>query len=135
MLIPKIGRVKSSTAVPWRGGGLTASPPTGLTLAYRAGHDPEPIPAPGNGWVVGVERGVGFAVAPSAGEVTSSAGLSLKESQRILRAERRLARASGVELPQQGRTVISQLKSTGGDRRNYWVGKTSANLLAASVWP
>src|ERR1035437_9220872 len=41
---------------------------------------PEPIPAPGAGGVVGVDRGVTVAVALSTGEMTSPGGLSLKEA-------------------------------------------------------
>jgi len=47
---------------------------------------PEPIPAPGVGAVVGVDRGVTLAVALSTGEMTGPGGLSLKEAGRGLRA-------------------------------------------------
>ena len=54
---------------------------------------PEPIPAPGTGEIVGVDRGVAVAVALSTGEMTSPAGLRPKEAERLLRLHRRIARA------------------------------------------
>jgi putative transposase len=90
---------------------------------------PEPIPAPGAGQVVGVDRGVTVAVALSTGEMTSPAGLSMKEAGRLLRLQRRLARAArGSNRRRKVRTLVAGLKARDGDRRKDWVEKTSTDL-------
>ena len=90
---------------------------------------PEPVPAPGVGGVVGVDRGVTLAVALSTGEMTSAGGLSLKEAGRGLRLQRRLARAArGSNRRRKVRTLIGQLKAKDGDRRKDWAQKTSTDL-------
>jgi putative transposase len=61
--------------------------------------------------------------------MTSPGGLSLKEAERLLRLQRRLARAArGSNRRQKVRTLIGQLKSRDGDRRKDWVEKTSTDL-------
>jgi transposase len=90
---------------------------------------PEPIPAPGVGGVVGVDRGVMLAVALSTGEMTNPGGLSMKEAERGLRLQRRLARAArGSNRRRKVRTLIGQLKSREGDRHKDWAQKTSTDL-------
>ncbi|HYO19216.1 MAG TPA: transposase, partial [Dermatophilaceae bacterium] len=87
------------------------------------------IPAPGTGGVVGVDRGVTVAVALSTGEMTSPAGLSMKETGRLLRLQRRLARARrGSNRRRKVRILIGQVKAGDGDRRKDWVEKTSTDL-------
>ena len=76
-----------------------------------------------------MDRGVTVAVALSTGEMTSPAGLRLKESERLLRLQRRLARARrGSNRRRKVRTLIGRLKATDGDRRKDWVEKTSTDL-------
>jgi transposase len=90
---------------------------------------PEPIPAPGVGGVVGVDRGVAVAVALSTGEMTSPKGLRAKEAERLLRLQRRLARAArGSNRGREVRTLIGALKARDGDRRKDWAQKTSTDL-------
>jgi putative transposase len=90
---------------------------------------PEPIPAPGAGGVVGVDRGVTVAVALSTGEMTSPGGLSLKEAGRLLRLQRRLARARrGSNRRRKVRTLVGRLKARDGDRRKDWAQKTTTDL-------
>src|ERR1035437_1766531 len=90
---------------------------------------PEPIPAPGAGGVVGVDRGVTVAVALSTGEMTSPGGLSLKEAGRLLRLQRRLARAArGSNRRHKVKALVGRLKARDGDRRKDWVEKTSTDL-------
>ena len=90
---------------------------------------PDPIPAPGTGGVVGVDRGVAVAVALSTGELTSPAGRSMKEAERLLRLQRGLARAArGSNRRHKVKTLIAGLKATGGDRRKDWVEETSTGL-------
>jgi putative transposase len=58
-------------------------------------HIPHPVPAPGTGEVVGVDRGVKVTAALSTGEMLSCPGLSAREQSRLVRLERRLARVIG----------------------------------------
>jgi len=69
------------------------------------------------------------AVALSTGEMTSPAGLGRKESGRLLRLQRRLARAArGSSRRRKVRTLIGGLKAKDGDRRKDGVAKTSTSL-------
>jgi transposase len=54
---------------------------------------PEPVTAPENGDVLGVDRGVAVSAALSTGELLRVAGLTAREQKRQLRLERMLARA------------------------------------------
>ena len=54
---------------------------------------PEPIPAPGNGEVVGIDRGVTVCAALSTGEMLHGPALSRAAADRLRRLQRRLARA------------------------------------------
>jgi putative transposase len=90
---------------------------------------PDAIPAPGTGEVVGVDRGVKVAVALSTGTVTSPAGLRPKEAERLLRLQRRLARArKGSNRRAQVKANIAAIKAREADRRKNWVEKTSTDL-------
>jgi putative transposase len=54
---------------------------------------PEPIPAPGDGSVVGIDRGVAVAAALSTGELLHVSGLNRGEARRLKVLQQRLARA------------------------------------------
>ena len=54
---------------------------------------PDPVPAPGNGEVVGIDRGVAVSAALSTGELLHVPGLTARECRRLRRLERKLARA------------------------------------------
>src|SRR5271163_3374888 len=54
---------------------------------------PEPIPAPGNGQAVGIDRGVTVSAALSTGELLHAPGLTGPEQRRVRRLQRKLARA------------------------------------------
>jgi putative transposase len=54
---------------------------------------PEPIPAPGNGQAVGIDRGVAVSAALSTGELLRAPGLTARERRRLRQLERKLARA------------------------------------------
>lgn len=126
----KIGWVwfkRSRAFAGWKSYRITADRAGRWHIAFAV--IPEPIPAPGPGGVVGVDRGVAVAVALPAGEMTSPAGLSGKESERLLRAQRRLARARrGSNRRNKVKTLIAGLKAKDGDRRKDWVEKTSTDL-------
>ncbi|HEY1820036.1 MAG TPA: transposase, partial [Trebonia sp.] len=54
---------------------------------------PAPVPVPGNGQVVGIDRGVAVSAALSTGDRLRVPGLSWREQARLRRLERKLARA------------------------------------------
>src|SRR5450759_3543167 len=130
VLVPKIGWVwfkRSRALACWKSYRITRDRAGRWHIAFAV--IPEPIPAPGTGGVVGVDRGVSVAVALSTGEMTSPAGLRAKEAERLLRLQRRLDRARrGSKRRRKVRTLIGQLKATDGDRRKDWVEKTTTGL-------
>jgi transposase len=78
---------------------------------------------------VGVDRGVKHAVALSTGEMTSPTGLRPKETERLLRLQRRLAHAKrGSNRRRKVKAQIAQLKAREADRRKDWAEKTSTSL-------
>jgi putative transposase len=130
VLVPKVGWVsfkRSRTLAGWKSYRITRDRAGRWHIAFAV--IPEPIPAPVAGAVVGVDRGVAVAVALSTGEMTSPAGLSLKEAERLLRLQRRLARARrGSNRRKKVRTLIGRLKARDADRRKDWVEKTTTDL-------
>jgi len=90
---------------------------------------PAPVPTPGNGEVVGVDRGVAVSAALSTGELLCCPALTGREQQRMRRLARKLARARhGSNRRQRARRAIARLKARGVDRRKDWCEKTSTNL-------
>jgi putative transposase len=90
---------------------------------------PPPIPAPGTGEVVGVDRGVAVSAALSTGELLTVPGLRPAEQRRLRLLERRLARAkrrSGRR--RRVKVAIARLKARETTRRRDWVEQTSTNL-------
>ena len=92
---------------------------------------PPPINGPGTGEVVGVDRGVAVSAALSTGERLSVPGLRETEAERLLRLQRRLARAKpGSNRRKRVKTAIARIKARQTDRRKDWVEKTSTRLAA-----
>jgi putative transposase len=90
---------------------------------------PDPIPAAGDGEVLGIDRGVAVSAALSTGELLHVPGLTTRERKRMLRLERSLARARrGSERRKQVRHAIARLHAREADRRKDWAEKTSTNL-------
>src|SRR5712691_7568777 len=95
---------------------------------------PEPIPAPGNGQAVGIDRGVAVSAALSTGELLRVPGLGGAERTRLRRLERKLARARrGSNRRRRVRHAIARLKARQTDRRKDWAEKTSTGLPAGST--
>jgi len=130
ILVPKIGWVR-----------FRRSRPVPAAMSYRITMDragrwhlafaaiPEPTPAPGTGEVVGVDRGVAVSAALSTGELLRCPKLRPKESERILRLQRRLARAKrGSNRRARLKARIARLRAREVDRRKDWVEKTSTDL-------
>ncbi|GAA3170936.1 RNA-guided endonuclease InsQ/TnpB family protein [Nonomuraea roseoviolacea] len=90
---------------------------------------PEPIPVPGTGEVVGVDRGVAVSAALSTGEMLNAPGLRNPEKARLRRLLRKLARAKrGSNRRGKVKQAIAKLKARESDRRKDWVEKTSTGL-------
>jgi transposase len=96
-------------------------------LAFAA--VPEPIPAPGNGQAVGIDRGVAVSAALSTGELLRVPGLTARERKRLRRLERKLARARrGSHRRTRVKHAIARLKARQTDRRKDWAEKASTGL-------
>lgn len=90
---------------------------------------PDPIPAPGTGEVVGVDRGVTVSAALSTGELLHVPGLSETETARLARLLRRLARARpGSKRRARIKAAIARLKARETDRRKDWIEKATTDL-------
>jgi putative transposase len=90
---------------------------------------PAPIPAPDNGQVAGIDRGVTVSAALSTGELLRVPGLTVRERTRLRRLERRLARARrGSNRRGRVRLAIARLRARETDRRKDWAEKTSTSI-------
>ncbi len=90
---------------------------------------PDPIPGPGDGSVVGVDRGVAVSVALSSGELLRVPGLRAGETKRLRRLQQRLARARrGSHRRARTKLAIARVRAREADRRRDWVEKTSTDL-------
>jgi len=90
---------------------------------------PAPVPAPGNGQVVGIDRGVAVSAALSTGELLRVPGLGGAERTRMLRLQRKLARARrGSARRGRVRQAIARLQARQRDRRTDWAEKASTGL-------
>jgi putative transposase len=90
---------------------------------------PEPIPAPGNGQVVGIDLGVTVSAALSTGELLHAPGLTGPERRRVRRMQRKLARARrGSNRRGRVKHAIARLKARETDRRRDWCEKTSTDI-------
>src|SRR6266849_1690059 len=90
---------------------------------------PAPITAPGNGEVVGVDRGVAVSAALSTGELLRVPGLTARERKRMVRLERKLARTKrGSNRRARVRLAIARLRARETDRRKDWAEKTSTDI-------
>jgi putative transposase len=92
-------------------------------------HIPDPIPGPGDGSVVGVDRGVAVSAALSSGELLHAPSLTPGEQIRLRRLQQRLARAMrGSNRRQRTKLAIARLKAREADRRRDWLEKTTTDL-------
>ena len=90
---------------------------------------PEPIPAPGNGRAVGIDRGVAVSAALSTGEMLHAPRLTGRERTRLRRLQRRLARATrGSNRRGRVRHAIAKLRARETDRRKDWAEKASTDI-------
>jgi putative transposase len=129
--VPKVGwvRFRWSRAVP-------SSVKSYRVMMDRAGRwhvafvvMPEPIPAPANGQLIGIDRGVAVSAALSTGELLRAPTLTVRERKRIVRLKRKLARAKrGSNRRKQVRLGIARLLARETDRRKDWAEKESTDI-------
>jgi putative transposase len=92
-------------------------------------HVPAPISGPGEGSVVGIDRGVAVAAALSTGELLHAPGVSRGEAKRLKVLQQRLARARrGSQRRSRTKTAIAKLKAREVDRRKDWVEKITTDI-------
>jgi transposase len=90
---------------------------------------PEPVPAPGNGQTVGIDRGVAVSAALSTGEMLHCPALTARERTRLRRMQRKLARAArGSNRRGRVKHAIARLRARETDRRKDWAEKTSTGI-------
>ena len=90
---------------------------------------PEPVPAPGYGQVVGIDRGVAVSAALSTGDLLHCPALTARERARLRRLQRTLARAKrGSNRRARGKHAIARLRARETDRRKDWAEKVSTDL-------
>ncbi len=90
---------------------------------------PEPIPAPGNGQAVGIDRGITVSAALSTGELLHAPGLTGPERRRVRRMQRKLARARrGSNRRGRVKHAIARLRARESDRRKDWAEKASTGM-------
>ncbi|GAA3134604.1 RNA-guided endonuclease InsQ/TnpB family protein [Kribbella aluminosa] len=128
--VPKVGWVK-----------FRLSRPVAGAKSYRVTRDragcwhiafaviPAPIPVPGTGEVVGIDRGVTVSAALSTGERLNVPTLTRGEKARLRRLQRRLARAQkGSNRRAKTKAATARLRAREADRRKDWVEQTSTRL-------
>jgi putative transposase len=130
--IPKVGwvRFRWSRAVPpgLKSYRVTMDRAGRWHIAFAA--IPDPIPAPGNTEVVGIDRGVAVSAALSTGEVLRAPRLTPRERKRMRVLERRFARCRrGSNRRKRVRLAIARLKARETDRRKDWAEKTSTDIV------
>lgn len=90
---------------------------------------PEPIPAPGNHGVVGIDRGVVVSAALSTGEMLHCPALTDRESVRLQRLKRKLSKAQcGSSRRGRIKLTVARLNAREKDRRKDWCEKVSTDL-------
>jgi putative transposase len=92
-------------------------------------HIPDPVAAPRDGSVVGIDRGVAVSAALSTGELLHAPGLSSGEAKRLKVLQQRLARAErGSHRRACTKLAIAKLKALETDRRKDWLEKATTDI-------
>jgi len=90
---------------------------------------PAPVPAPGNGQTVGIDRGVAVSAALSTGQMLHAPALTGRERTRLRRLQRKLARAKrGSNRRGRVRHAIARLRARESDRRTDWAEQASTGI-------
>jgi putative transposase len=129
--VPKVGWVRFRLSRP-----VPAGVKSYRVTRDRAGrwfiafaHVPSPVAGPGNGSVVGIDRGVAVSAALSTGELLHAPNLTPGESRRVKVLQQRLARAQrGSNRRARTKVAIAKLKARDTDRRKDWVEKATTDI-------
>jgi putative transposase len=129
--VPKVGWVRLRISRP-----VPAGVKSYRVTCDRAGrwhiafaHVPAPITGPGDGSVVGVDRGVAVSAALSTGELLHVPGMSRGEARRLTVLQQRLTRAErGSHRRARTKLAIAKLKAREADRRKDWVEKATTDI-------
>jgi putative transposase len=129
--VPKVGWVRFRLSRP-----VPAGVKSYRVTRDRAGrwhiafaHIPDPICGPGDGSVVGIDRGVAVSAALSTGELLHAPSLTREEAKRLTVLQQRLARATrGSNRRARTKRAIAKLKARETDRRKDWVEQTTTDL-------
>ena len=90
---------------------------------------PGPVPAPGNGQTVGIDRGVAVSAALSTGQLLHAPALTVRERARLRRMQHTLARVKpGSNRRGRAKHAIARLRARETDRRKDWAEKASTNI-------
>ena len=90
---------------------------------------PGPVPAPGNGQTVGIDRGVAVSAALSTGQLRHAPALTAQERAGLRRMQRTLARAArGSNRRARVKYAIARLRARETDRRKDWAEKVSTDI-------
>jgi putative transposase len=90
---------------------------------------PEPIPAPDNGEIVGIDRGVAVSATLSTGQMLYAPSLTARERTRMRRFKRKLARAKrGSNRRARVKHSSARLHARETDRRKDWAEKASTDV-------
>jgi putative transposase len=90
---------------------------------------PAPVPGPGTGEVVGIDRGVAVSAALSTGELLAVPRLSPGRQQRLTCPQRRLARARrGSNRRAKIKVAVARLNAREADIRKDWCEKVSTGI-------
>ena len=90
---------------------------------------PDPVPAPGNGQAVGIDRGVVVSAALSTGDLLHCPALTAQERIKLRRLQRKLARATrGSNRRGRVKHAVARLRARETDRRKDWAEKASTDI-------
>jgi putative transposase len=129
--VPKIGwvRFRCTRAVPADSKSYRVTRDRAGRWHVAFAHIPDPVPGPGDGSVVGIDRGVAVSAALSTGELLEAPSLTPGEQTRLRRLKQRLARSQrGSNRRQRTKLAIAKLEAREADRRRDWVEKTTTDL-------
>jgi putative transposase len=92
-------------------------------------HIPNPITGPGDGSVVGIDRGVAVSAALSTGELLHAPSLTQGESRRLKVLQQQLGRRKrGSNRRDKTKRAIAKLRAREKDRRRDWVEKATTDI-------
>jgi putative transposase len=92
-------------------------------------HPPDPISGPGDGSVVGIDRGVAVSAAMSTGELLHAPRSSGSTAKRLKVLQLRLARAErGSNRRARTKRAIAKLRARERDRRKDWIEKATTDI-------